>query len=588
MRFSRFFILPLVLALTTMPAHRRVSAVKLDAVSLRAPFVLELPDLQNTRITAPEFFIPTADLHTLRLYIKKPFDREINYGKIFTHINGEAAATIQNIRSSSDGYIITCDLDSKPRFKLQPGRNVVEIRATTHAGRTYYASYLLQANAGNRNALANSAAPSSNTIARAPANPSPAFASMEAFASTNVDDRNPPEIYLSEPSGAVVRFQGNKRTLKVEGVVMEESGDKVSLTINNQSVPLSSALAAPSSAASVSMASAQCAGGSPYKFSSVVNVSGDASVTLEAADKSGNRTRLTLPVTRNGKTPATNLNAQPSSFKGRKFAVVIGISDYKFNAYTDAQGNMRRLTDLKYAARDARSVRDFLLRPEGGSFTAQNVLYLEDASATLEAVRVALDKFLAKAAPEDLVFFYLAGHGAPDPRAPQNLYFLMHDTKLSDAAHTALPMTELKNMLDNSLRAERVVVFIDTCHSAGITGEQLTTTRGEVEENNLINLYASKLFAGTGRIVLTASDTGELSRECPFWGDGHGIFTWSLLEGLGGKADDNQDRLITATELCTYMRSRVQIETAFNQNPRLIASTNDDFALSFTMKRDGL
>jgi uncharacterized caspase-like protein len=237
------------------------------------------------------------------------------------------------------------------------------------------------------------------------------------------------------------------------------------------------------------------------------------------------------------------------------------------------------LRDQAYADADARAVRDFLQRPEGGGFAAGDILLLENEQATVESLRAALGSFLPKAGPADLIFIFLAGHGGPDPYAPQNLYFMLHDTKLADMPATALPMAELQEALDYKVRAERLVVFVDTCHSAGLSGEALVATRGV--ENNLINLYASRLFTEAGRAVLTSSDVNEVSREGPRWGGGHGIFTWALLEGLGGEADANEDRFVTAGELFGYVRNRVRVETGFRQNPRALPGLNTDLSLAF-------
>ena len=110
----------------------------------RAPFSLELPDIGGPPITAVEAHIPTTELRTMKLTVRQPFADAINYGKIYTAINGEAANTIcGNIRASREGKVITCDLESKPRFHFQPGKNVVEISATDRDNNSYYASYVL-------------------------------------------------------------------------------------------------------------------------------------------------------------------------------------------------------------------------------------------------------------------------------------------------------------------------------------------------------------------------------------------------------------------------------------------------------------
>ena len=188
---------------------------------------------------------------------------------------------------------------------------------------------------------------------------------------------------------------------------------------------------------------------------------------------------------------------------------------------------------------------------------------------------------LPKAAPNDLVFIYIASHGSPDPFEPQKLYFLMNDTKVANMPKTGLGMFELQELLDHIVRAQRVVVFIDACHSAGVAGTKLVTGRQlERLENNVFNLYASKLYRETGRAILTSSDVNEISEEGANWGGGHGVFTWALLEGLRGAADANRDRVVTAGELFDYVSSRVRKETNARQNPRALSGTNKDFPLA--------
>ena len=421
-------IVPVLLALSVVNAPSRDSSeiTPADQTPSRAPFSLELPDIGGPPITAVEVRIPTTELRTMKLTVRQPFADAINYGKIYTAINGEAANTIcGNIKSGRDGKIITCDLESKPRFHFQLGKNVVEISATDRDNHSYYASYVLIAG----------------------------------------------------------------------------RGDTARETSRSES------------------------------------------------------------------------QAVPTKFSGRKFAAIVGVSKYEFH---DAG-----LNDLQYADSDSRSVREFLLRPEGGGFKPADILYMENSGATTEVVRDALLRFLPKAGPNDLVFIYIAGHGSPDPFDPQKLYFILHDTKVADMPKTALRMSELQELLDHVVRAQRVVVFIDACHSAGVSSNKLVTGRQlERLENNVFNLYASKLYQETGRAVLTSSDVGEVSEEGSNWGGGHGVFTWALLEGLRGSADRNHDKIITAGELFDYVSEQVREQTRFRQNPRSLSGTNRDFPLA--------
>jgi uncharacterized caspase-like protein len=202
-----------------------------------------------------------------------------------------------------------------------------------------------------------------------------------------------------------------------------------------------------------------------------------------------------------------------------------------------------------------------------------------------------------------MILFFLAGHGTPDPYDKRNLYFLLHDSKVADLKNTALPMLELKQMIDRILQAKRAVFLLDTCHSAGVSGTKIIAkpspdsavqrgllqsgtpanpsggkkTTAESDErklvlggNNVNDFLAKQLFNQEGRAVLTSSDVNETSAESTLWGGGHGVFTWALLEGLRGQADANTDKIITAGELFDYVSNRVRKETRNKQNPRAL------------------
>jgi hypothetical protein len=278
---------------------------------------------------------------------------------------------------------------------------------------------------------------------------------------------------------------------------------------------------------------------------------------------------------------ASGFTGKAEVFRGRKFAVVIGVSEYKFN---DAG-----LKNLNFADDDARAIAAFLQTPSGGSFASADIRLLVNADASLLAVRAALADVAKSARADDLVFIFIAGHGAPDPSAPQNLYFLLSDTKVVDMQNTAFPMSELKQILDTKIAAQRVITLIDTCHSAGVNQKSKSLVFGrdlvqEDDENNISNFYlTNQLFKQTGRAVITSSDVNEVSQESAKWGN-HGVFTWALLDGLKGKADTNNDQLITAGELFQYTQGAVQKATNFSQNPRALPGSSANLTLAFAGK----
>jgi hypothetical protein len=268
--------------------------------------------------------------------------------------------------------------------------------------------------------------------------------------------------------------------------------------------------------------------------------------------------------------PSRNLLATgpPVKLGGQKYAVVVGVARYK-----NAGAGLR---DLRYADKDAQDFRDFLESPAGGGFPKENILTLLNEDATSDALRSALFTFLSKPHPDDLVVIYLAGHGSPDPNDSRNLYFLTYDTEVDNMGGTAFLMSELGEVFDRVLKAKRVITFVDSCHSFGVSGARNLG----VPQNNLVNQYVQRFASNGERAVLTASDTSELSYEDEKWGGGHGVFTYYLLKGLTHDADSNHDGTVTVAELSNYLRQKVTTDTDGKQNPQAIVGNDGNIPVS--------
>ena len=397
-------------------------AQDLRTVPSREPFSLEIPQLNRSGITSLEVRIGTTQINTVKIHIAEPAADKIAYERIYTVVNAESANTIQTVRAASDGKVVTLDLEKHERFRLRPGKNVVEISAIDRAQQQYYASFVI--NAGSE---------------------------------------------AGKPSRA----------------------------------------------------------GTVYQFG------------------------------------------------GRRYALVVGISRYKFH-----EGGLR---DLEYAAADSQSIANFLKTRAG--FKDADISYLENENATVENVRAAVDLFLDRARENDLVFLFIASHGTQDPFDPKNLYLVLHDSKVTNMSSTALNMSELQTLFSTRLRAKRMVILIDACHSGGVDSAPVSGARQlERNENNTFNVYAEKLFSGEGRALLTSSDVNEISQEGKKWGGGHGVFTWAILEGLNGVADVNRDKVVTTGELFDYVSQKVREQTNGRQSPRALAGTNRDFPLTTVRK----
>ncbi len=255
-------------------------------------------------------------------------------------------------------------------------------------------------------------------------------------------------------------------------------------------------------------------------------------------------------VARDGDGRITTVLAAPRI--DERWAVVIGIGEYRDP----------RIADLDFAATDARAMHEFLRSEAAGPFEEDHILLLTDEAASAQAMREALFVFLQQADWDDLVFIYFAGHGAPDPSRPDNLYLLPADADVNALASTGFPMWDVKTALRRQIAAERVIVIADACHSAG------TAEGDDGAGSNPIGGSFADLFSPSRRLTLTAADVNELSFEDPKWGGGHGIFTHFILEGLRGSADADGDGIVTFIEVAGFVKQQVSGETGGMQNPQ--------------------
>lgn len=258
---------------------------------------------------------------------------------------------------------------------------------------------------------------------------------------------------------------------------------------------------------------------------------------------------------------STSATSRP---RGQRWAVVVGISRYRDSS----------IIPLKYADADAKAFHDFLTSPSAGpgGFPSKNTRLLLNADATYKNIRSALWTFLKRATDDDQVVIYFAGHGAPDPDRPDELYLLPFDTEGSDIAGSALRMADVREAT-RRVFAHDLLIIVDACHSAGVSGQ--AGRRGIASENRINDAFLKQLAGSSGGVaVFTASEASQVSREGPEWG-GHGIFTHYVLDALHGAADTNSDSIVTLREMMEWVRDTVRRETNNAQNPSISQTVFD-------------
>lgn len=238
--------------------------------------------------------------------------------------------------------------------------------------------------------------------------------------------------------------------------------------------------------------------------------------------------------------PATHkVIASISIKKPSMYAVVIGINEYK-----------NPKLELKYAVADAKLFAETISQTAKPLFEKVVVkLLTTKEETTKENIKKTLEGY-KNLNPEDVFVFYVASHGTVD----EGEYFLITSNVGSLSTfrlkEDALTQAELKELIANVPSTKKFIV-IDTCN-AGKLGEALQMamlTRGMSEET------AVKILSkAVGSTIISASTSLQEALEGY---QGHGLFTYALVEGLKGKADTDRDGFIKTLELANYVDSEV-------------------------------
>ena len=263
---------------------------------------------------------------------------------------------------------------------------------------------------------------------------------------------------------------------------------------------------------------------------------------------------------------AVEVGAAEAPPDAKTYALMVGVSRYQ---------KLPQDLWLQYPDADAKAFTEHLASPRGGSVPPSQLLLLTNEQATTAAIRNAFQTFLktgpGKPGPtkDDTVFILIAGHGTVDNTGA---YILTYDSDPEHLAGTALPMAELHSLVEQELsQAGHVIFLADVCRAATIAGQK-TASLGSVVE---------KLGEAPGELLgLMAARPTELSLEGPEFGGGHGAFTWSVLKGLEGAADQDRDGFVTAGELIDFVTADVPRQTRNRQHPRDFGNMENSAKLS--------
>jgi len=227
------------------------------------------------------------------------------------------------------------------------------------------------------------------------------------------------------------------------------------------------------------------------------------------------------------------------------YIVAIGINEYKNSNYT-----------LNYCVPDAQAIIAVMSERGKGIFRNVNLRTVFDDQATKSGIKSALSHVEKDSRPEDVFVFYYSGHGVMsvgDENKPADFYLVPYDVTelygndaiLDEKGFSATLLRDACQMI----KATKQLLIIDSCQSGKMV--ETFAMKGASEEKAIAQLARS-----AGITVISATQTAQFALE--FKEIKHGLFTYTLLQGMEGKADGSpKDNRITVSELSGYVQAQI-------------------------------
>ena len=278
-----------------------------------------------------------------------------------------------------------------------------------------------------------------------------------------------------------------------------------------------------------------------YSVKKVARVGQETKFNIVGIDVNGNSDSKTISVIRQatdskavfGQLNAANVKQQPAR---DAVAIIIGIEKYK------------RVAKADFANADAQVFYDYATRALG--IKPENIKLLVDDGADDAEIYRAFQNWLPlkvkKGKTEVFVFF--SGHGLPSQDG-KSLYLLPWGVDKDFVEKTAINQQEIIASLQ-AVQPKSVTMFLDSCYSGQARGgETLLASARPIALKAEANAYPPNFT------VISASAPDQLSSSSPDLK--HGIFSYYLMKGMEGDADQNKDGKITVAEMQEYLTDMV-------------------------------
>jgi len=249
------------------------------------------------------------------------------------------------------------------------------------------------------------------------------------------------------------------------------------------------------------------------------------------------------------------------------------------------QGNVPALKGVTFDVANAKSIARRIGVREA------NMTVYRDQQLTLAGIRKAFDDFYERLEPNDQAFVYFSGHGGR--------WFVQAENRCAESIVAVngehMIDSEMESRLKQlSQKAEKVIVFFDSCHSGGVTTRALgpakfvpKTWPGAMTCEKPVNVLTRSVAAaakssgsgGNNYVVIASSRDNEVSFDMP---DHGGVATSAWTECINGAAvDKDRSGGLSAEEIreCTQNKINATMRGAEGVLPHNVTVTGNSQAI---------
>lgn len=231
------------------------------------------------------------------------------------------------------------------------------------------------------------------------------------------------------------------------------------------------------------------------------------------------------------------------------YALLIGVSDSSYPAWS-----------LPVAARDVQALQRVLVNPNVCAYpnNDSHIRLLIGVNATCQSILENLSWIATQVSqdPDATLIIYYSGHGWLD--ISNNQYYLIpYDVKPFDIPNSALSGKDFNNAL-HKIKAKRLIVFIDSCHAAGMATAKdppLLDLPSQFIQSSIPKDLISGLERGSGHVVFTSSTGEQKSWIRP--DQMMSIYTYHLIEAFQGTNNSRTDSMVHISNVMNYLGKTV-------------------------------